>query len=30
MLYYDRIDFFEDTDVNKRVESKQCIVCHYW
>ena len=30
MLYYDRIDFFEGTDVNKRSMSKECDICHYW
>ena len=27
MLYYDRIDISEGTDVNKTSESKEC---HYW
>ena len=30
MLYYDRIDFFEGTDVNKTSMSKECDICHYW
>ena len=30
MLHYDRIDFSEDTDVNKKGKSKKCIICHYW
>ena len=30
MLDYDRIDFFEGTDVNKTSMSKECDICHYW
>ena len=30
MLYYDRIDISEDSDVNKTCVSKECIICHYW
>ena len=30
MLYYDRIDVSEGTDVNKTSASKECDVCHYW
>ena len=30
MLYYDRIDVSEWTDVNKTSASKECDVCHYW
>ena len=30
MLYYDRIDISEGTDVNKTSASKECDVCHYW
>ena len=31
MLYYDRIDVSEGTDVNKRSASKEwCNICHYW
>ena len=30
MLYFDRIDIFEGIDVNKRRESKECDICHYW
>ena len=30
MLYYDRIQVFEGTDVNKTSESKECDLCHYW
>ena len=30
MLYYDRIDLSEDTDVAKSNNSKKCIVCQYW
>ena len=30
MLYFDRIDVSEGTDVNKTGESKECNICHYW
>ena len=30
MLYYDRIDVSEWTDVNKTSASKECDICHYW
>ena len=30
MLYYDKIDVSEGTDVNKTSASKECVVCHYW
>ena len=30
MLYLDRIDISEGTDVNKTSESKKCDTCHYW
>ena len=30
MLYYDRIGFSEETDVNKTSTSKECDICHYW
>ena len=29
MLYYDRINLFEGTDVHKTSHSKQCNICHY-
>lgn len=29
MLYYDRIDSIEGTDVAKNKNSKECLVCHY-
>ena len=29
LLYYDRIDVSEGTDVNKASASKECIICHY-
>ena len=29
MLYYDRIDVSEGTDVNKTSESKERDICHY-
>ena len=30
MLYFDRMDVFEEIDVNKTRESKECDICHYW
>ena len=30
MLYYDKIDFSEGTDVNKTSAPKECNVCHYF
>ena len=30
MLYFDRIDVSEVTDVNKTSESKECNICHNW
>ena len=30
MLYFNRIDFSEGTDVNKTSASKECDICHYW
>ena len=30
MIYYDRIAVSEGIDVNKRSESKECNICHYW
>ena len=30
MLYYDKIDFSEGTDVNKTSASQECHICHYW
>ena len=30
MLYDDRIDVFEEIDVNKTSESKEYDICHYW
>ena len=29
MVYYDRIYVFEDVNVNKTIESKECNICHY-
>ena len=29
MLYYDRIEIFEATDVNKTSASKECDIYHY-
>ena len=30
MLYFDRTDFSEGTDLNETSESKECGICHYW
>ena len=30
MLYFDRIDISEGTDINKTSASKECDICHYW
>ena len=30
MLYYDRIDVSEGTDVKKTSKSKKYDICHYW
>ena len=30
MLYFDRIDISEGTDVNKTSASKECDICQYW
>ena len=30
MLYFDRIDVSQGTDVNKTSASKECDICHYW
>ena len=30
MLYFDRIEVSEGTDVNKKSASKECNVCHFW
>ena len=30
MLYFDKIDISEGTDVNKTSASKKCDICHYW
>ena len=30
MLYYHAIHVFEENDVNKTSESKECNICHYW
>ena len=29
MLYYDRIDFSEGVDANKKSTSRKCMICHY-
>ena len=30
ILYYDEIDIFKGTDINKTSKSKVCDICHYW
>ena len=30
MLYFDRINVSEGTDVTKTSKLKECDVCHYW
>ena len=30
VLYFDRIDVSERTDVSKTIKSKHCDICHYW
>ena len=30
MLYYDRLEVFEEFDVNKKRKSNECHICHYW
>ena len=30
MLYFDRIDISEGTDLAKSTSSKECIIFHYW
>ena len=30
MVHYDRIDVFEEVNVNKTSESKECNIFHYW
>ena len=30
MIYFDRINVSERTDVNKTSVSKACDICHYW
>ena len=30
MVYYERTDVFEDVNVNKTSESKECHICHCW
>ena len=30
MLYFDRINVSEGTDVNKTIASKECDICYYW
>ena len=30
MLYYNRIDVSEGTDINKTSAPRECDICHYW
>ena len=30
MINHDRIDVFEEIDINITNESKECGICHYW
>ena len=30
MIYFDRIDVSEGSDVNKAAASNECDICHYW
>ena len=30
MLYFNRNDVSEGTDINKTKELKECDICHYW
>ena len=30
LLYYDRIDVSEGTNINKTSSSRQCDICRYW
>ena len=30
MLYYDRIDISEGSDLAESNNSKECMICHYW
>ena len=30
MLYFDRINISEGTDINKTIAWKECIICLYW
>ena len=30
MLYFHRIEFFEEIAVHKTTESKDCDICQYW
>ena len=30
MLQYDRIDVSDGIEINKRSESKECMLCDYW
>ena len=30
MLYFDRVNVSEGIDINRRIASKECNICHYW
>ena len=30
MLYYDRVEISEGSDLAKSNSSKECMICHYW
>ena len=30
MLYYEKIDINKGIDPNKKGNSKECMICHYW
>ena len=30
MIYFDKIEVSEGTDINKTSASKECDICHYW
>ena len=30
MMHYDRIDLSKGIDIAKTINSKECMICHYW
>ena len=30
MIQYERIDIYEQIDLNKSNKSKECMICHFW